>query len=56
MKKNTRTMDGASQNTEIDEAAKRLNQQILWENTISGQYLEGESINDTPEESEGTEN
>ncbi|WP_158542178.1 hypothetical protein [Pedobacter chinensis] len=56
MKKNTRTIDGASQNTEIDEAARRLNQQTLWENTISGQYLEGESGNDAPEEGEGTEN
>lgn len=31
----------------IDKAARRLNQQILWENTISGKYVETDSEDET---------
>ena len=30
---------------EIDEAARRLNEQILWENTVNGSYKEEEDAN-----------
>jgi len=38
-KKNSTPIEGEQQ---IDGAAKRLNEQVLWENTVSGKYSETE--------------
>ena len=44
-KKQYKNQSAGDSAPEIDEAARRLNEQILWENTVNGSYKEEEDAN-----------